>query len=166
MLEEYTYPHHWEEAAFPKEQYNDEYLGIKSLLESKSIVWYELSNFSKNGYECKHNKAYWNHSEMRALWLWSYGFENGVRYSYPENFKDYYAEKNFSKEVLTKDNIRVEKIMFWIRTSGFDEKLIEKDKEITIKSFLDDGYLIRNWNILSLWEKGIALMDTILADII
>ena len=166
MLEDYTYPKNWEEFAFPKEQFNEEYLEIKKLLVSKNISWYEISNFAKSGYECKHNKAYWNHSEIIAFWLWSYGFEKGRRYAYAENFQDYYAHKNFSEEILTLEDIRLEKIMFWIRTTWFDENLLEKDKYPIIQNYLKQNYLVKKWKILSLWEKWISLLDSILAEIV
>jgi len=71
MLEEHYYPWNWEEISISENDYLWEYIEVKNFLESKWFNRYEVSNFAKLGYECKHNMAYWNHSEIKAIWLWS-----------------------------------------------------------------------------------------------
>lgn len=166
MLEEYIYPKNWEEYAFPKEAFQDEYKNIKNILEKYWFQRYELSNFALPWFECKHNKAYWNHSEMAAFWLGSYGFEDGIRYAYGENFKDYYSWKGYSEDILDEEAVRIEKIMFWLRTNGIQEWLIGDDKKEQINSYIQQKYLAKDGDMIYILEKWVPVMDTILSDII
>jgi oxygen-independent coproporphyrinogen III oxidase len=166
MLEEYTYPKNWQEHAFPKEAFQDEYANIKNILEKHWLQRYELSNFSIPWFECKHNKAYWNHSEVAAFWLGSYGFEDGIRYSYGEKFKDYYSWKGYSEDILDEEAVRIEKIMFWIRTNGIQEWLIGDDKKEKLNYYIWEKYLAKEGNMIYISEKWVPLMDAILSEII
>ncbi len=166
MLEEYTYPKNWQEYAFPKEAFQDEYTNIKNTLEKYWFQRYELSNFALPWFECKHNKAYWNHSEMAAFWLGSYGFEDGIRYAYGENFKDYYSWKGYTEDILDEEAIRLEKMMFGLRTNGIQEWLIWDDKKEQLNSYIEQKYLAKDGDMIYILEKWVPVMDTILSDII
>ena len=48
MLQDYTYPKKWEQHAFPKEAFNDEYREVKNTLEAYRFERYEFSNFARN----------------------------------------------------------------------------------------------------------------------
>jgi len=41
----------------------DMYYAGRSIMEQNGIMQYEISNFAKDGYECKHNLKYWNQEE-------------------------------------------------------------------------------------------------------
>ncbi len=166
MLEEYTYPKNWEQNAFPKEDINEEYIQVRNTLHWLEFKWYELSNFAIPWFECQHNKAYWNHSDVRAFWLGSHGFEQGVRYSHAENFSDFYTWKWYQQEILDEEAIRIEKIMFWIRTSGFDEQLLNLDWQKKCREYCSLWFLEKNGSLITLWESWFAVMDSILAEII
>ncbi|KAL8215889.1 hypothetical protein R6Q57_022726 [Mikania cordata] len=50
---------------------------------------YEVSSYSKNGFECKHNYTYWINKPFYAFGLGSASYINGTRYSRPKKLKDY-----------------------------------------------------------------------------
>lgn len=166
MLEEYTYPKSWEKHAFSESDFNEEYLHTKAIIEQLWFYRYEVSNYAKWWYECHHNKAYWNHSEMLAFWLGAHGFENGRRYSFPTNFSEYYTGKILWENPLNDDEKRIEKIMFWIRTTGFSENLVQTEQKKKLAEFLQEGFLEKTGNVITLSNKWVSVMDTILSEII
>jgi len=91
------YPKDWKKLWIKEEDYLWEYLDIKEFLKSKRFNSYEISNFSKSGYECKHNKSYWNHSNVLPFWLWAHWLLNNVRFNNSEDFSSYYlgTQKNW-----------------------------------------------------------------------
>ncbi|MDD4151848.1 MAG: radical SAM protein, partial [Candidatus Gracilibacteria bacterium] len=162
MLEDHYYSF---KNSLKDEDYLGEYNEIRNFLEKKGFNFYELSNSSKVGYECKHNKAYWNHSEMLAFGLGAHGFINSKRFSYSSNFSGFYENK-IEEEILGENDLFLEKIMFDIRTSGIDKKLIEKLNKKNILEFIKSGFLEIKEDKLILTAKSYTLVDFIIKEII
>ncbi|MDD3302165.1 MAG: coproporphyrinogen-III oxidase family protein [Candidatus Gracilibacteria bacterium] len=167
MLEEYyDYPKTWKDVSLKENEFEKEYISCKKLLEKYGFFRYELSNFSKKGYECKHNKAYWNHKEVIAYGLGSHGFVNQTRYAYPNNFKDFYENKFDYIEKLNKNDIFLEKVIFGLRTSGLKQDIYKKLNQQKIKYFIKNKLLDFNNYKLILSDKGATLIDYIIKEII
>ena len=166
MLEEYYYPDNWKDISLNPDEYLVEYEEIVEFLKKEWFNGYEISNFSKKWYECKHNKAYWNHSEMLAYWLGAHGFINGERYSNSERFIDYYSKEWKIVEKLDSEDMFLEKIMFNLRTNWLDKSQIEKLDNEKIKYFINDWYLEKNKENICLTNKGVLVLDYILKEII
>ena len=76
---------------------------------------YEVSNFSLPGYEAVHNSAYWRRVPYVGLGPGSHSLSVGsVRSWNSEDLVEYYREE----EVLTPEDIRVERIMLPLRTDA------------------------------------------------
>lgn len=58
-------------------------------MESYGLSQYEISNFSKPGYESKHNLVYWDNEEYFGFGAGAHGYINGVRYSNAGPLKKY-----------------------------------------------------------------------------
>lgn len=165
-FDEIIYPNSWKKNSLKQENFLEEYLSIKKYLEKKWIKKYEISNFAKPWFECKHNLWYWNHKENLAFWLWAHGFLDNVRFSNSENFLEYYSWKNIKKEKIWKKEKFLENLMFWLRTSGIDEKNKKFLNEEKLKYFLEFWYLFeKNWKII-LNEKYTNFLDYILSEIL
>ena len=50
-------------------------------LERAGYRQYEISNYAREGHECRHNLAYWRHAEYVGVGPGAHGFVNGVRYA-------------------------------------------------------------------------------------
>ena len=101
-----------------------------------------------------------------AFWLWASGFEKGIRYTYSENFWEYYKNENIFSEVLTPDDIFLEKMMFDLRTSWLTDNIYKKLSKKRIHEFIADWYLVFQKNKLCLTTKWVLLWDYILKEII
>lgn len=165
-FENIVYPNSWKKNSISEEDFLIEYLEIKNFLEKKWFKRYEISNFAKSSFECKHNLWYWNHKENLAFWLWAHGFFENKRFANSENFLDYYSWKNiFIEEIWEKEKI-LEKIMFWFRTSGIDEKYEKFLDKKNLEKFLNLWYLKKIWKKIILEDEFVVYLDYILAEII
>ncbi|MCQ2802138.1 MAG: radical SAM family heme chaperone HemW [Bacilli bacterium] len=137
---------------------------------------YEVSNFAKPGKKSEHNLTYWRNEEYYAAGLGASGYVDDIRYKNTTNFSKY-IENNFEKEiekVTLKDKFEYQ-IMLNLRTfEGLDlsrvrniyNKDIYKEKQSTIDKYINNGYLIKQGNILKATYEGMMILDQIIVDLI
>jgi putative oxygen-independent coproporphyrinogen III oxidase len=58
----------------------DMYLLATELLGSRGLEWYEISNFSRAGHECRHNLLYWRQGDYRGLGCAAHSHHAGRRW--------------------------------------------------------------------------------------
>jgi oxygen-independent coproporphyrinogen-3 oxidase len=58
-------------------------------LRDSGYIHYEISNWAKEGKECKHNLLYWNRLPYIGLGVSSSGFDGRVRYTNARNIEEY-----------------------------------------------------------------------------
>ena len=63
----------------PEEPAAEMFLITDKILNSSSYRHYEISNYSKTGYECKHNLTYWKNNPYIGLGLAAHSFINNTR---------------------------------------------------------------------------------------
>lgn len=116
MLEAGHYPKEWKKYSINENEMQEEYKSICTYFESIGWHHYEISNWSKPGYESMHNQGYWNHTNTRAFGLSGTSYLDGRRWTNASSFSGYYAEKIEDDEVLSDEANRLEKIIYGIRT--------------------------------------------------
>ena len=58
-------------------------------LNKRGYNQYEISNFAKPGYECRHNLKYWTCGEYIGLGTSAHSYFGGARFSFKKNIKEY-----------------------------------------------------------------------------
>lgn len=109
------------------------------MLREAGYTHYEISSYCKNGYECKHNLAYWQNKSFYGFGLGSASYLGGVRFSRPRRMNQYLAyverleigspceELTLEKTVDAKD-LAMDVVMLSLRTAkGLDVKQFEGD---------------------------------------
>ncbi|MCG8538607.1 MAG: radical SAM family heme chaperone HemW [Clostridia bacterium] len=98
-----------------------------NLLNGNNIRQYEISNFAREGYECKHNLIYWNNQEYLGFGVSAHSYLDSCRYGNTDNINDYINFINHGKfpvvnrEVKSKEEEIVETIFLGLRLSkGLD----------------------------------------------
>ena len=77
-------------AKLPDEETDREmYEATRKVLEMSGYKRYEISNYAKPGYECRHNIVYWTMDEYIGLGIGAASFFNGRRYSNTLDMKQY-----------------------------------------------------------------------------
>lgn len=122
---------------------------IIEVLNRYGYQHYETSNFSKNGYESRHNLTYWNNEEYYGYGLGASGYLHGKRYTNTRSFNHYLSGKyRLQEELLTKQQQMEEEMILGLRKiegvslKKFKEKFeCEMEKVFPIAELIKKGYL-------------------------
>lgn len=141
---------------------------------------YEVSNFTKPGYECIHNNAYWKYRDYLGFGPSAHSFTDGKRWWNFTSLKKYISEVELNQnalmnfETLNKTQIHDEYVMLALRSSGIDvneykkmfgESWIKKNYTYLKELSITGNILIDGKNI-KLTPKGYAVCDEILKNIL
>lgn len=149
----------------------DMYKLIIDKSKEKGYIHYEISNFSKEGKEAKHNTKYWKNQEYLGIGLGAAGYLGEFRYKNVKNFNEYYDMIDLNK--LPVENL--EKIDYTSKESYKNMLELRLLKEGTIPSLeykekfdelLRGGYLIKNGDRYILSEKGLFLANDVFQELI
>ena len=144
---------------------------IIEFLKSKDYIHYEISNFSKKGFESRHNSIYWENKNYLGVGLSAAGYLDNVRYKNFFNLKDYYnnLDKNISpideKEILTQEDIEQYRYLVGFRLLNRIIVPSEKYLERCV-SLYKEGYLIEKENGYILSHKGLMLFNDFISNFI
>lgn len=149
-------------------------------LNEDGFIQYEVSNFAKPGYECIHNKAYWEYKDYFGFGPSAHSFINGKRWWNYSSLKKYISEVNEKQnammnfEELTKEQMRNEYIMLALRSKGLNlaeyinsfgaEWLDKHSRDFEIMK--NEGLVEIEHNLIKLTPKGYAICDEILSKIL
>ena len=155
----------------------DMFIKAIELLEKNNFEHYEISNFSKKGFESKHNLNYWNNNQYYGFGTAAHGYIDGIRYSNKKNLKEYIQnplihEEN--KKLSKEEQLQEEIFLGFRRIKGINTELINKKYSIDfedkyksiISKYIDTGHLIKTKNGYKLSDNGILISNYILADFI
>ena len=154
----------------------DQYEYIVSYLKNKGFNRYEVSNFSKENYESKHNLIYWNNQEYGGVGLGSSSYIDNVRRTNTKNMNEYLKGNYLDyEEILNEEDKEFYFIMLGLRKEkGISlieyKKLFNNDFLIKYQNKID--YLLKNNDIiienncLKLKEDKFFILDYILRKIL
>ncbi len=162
MLEDEAYPKHWRANSITEDEMQREFLDIMDYFDSIGWHQYELSNFAKPGYASIHNQAYWDHSETRGFGLSAASYECGRRWNNSSSFAAYYRWKRENEEILTPEQIEIEKMMFGLRRDGWEYNT----RSIQIDKLISDWLIEVSGNQVKPIKTWIFVIDHILSELV
>ena len=161
----------------PNEDYVvEQYNLIYEMLKFNGYNRYEISNFSKPNYECKHNENYWACGEYFGFGLAAHSYKNGVRFSNTNNMKNYLdgTTKTF-EERLTLQEQKEEMIMLALRTekglnlgeyaTRFGENLISQ-KQKSLENLQKENLIIIKNGYLKIAPNAFYISNSIIEELI
>ena len=142
------------------------YFYMRKRLIENGFYQYEVSNFSKKGFEAKHNLKYWTNKEYLGVGISSSGFENGIDYKNHEDFNRYF-EKLDKGEFPVLETNEYDKNYRAIITGlrllrGIDVGFF-KDYENILKDLISNNVLINISNNIAINPERILLLNEILS---
>ena len=136
---------------------------------------YEISNYAKAGYVCRHNVGYWKRVDYIGFGLGASTLQNPLRYKNTDDLQEY-LNLDFSKKellVLTKDN-QIEETLFLglrmmegVSLSAFEEHFhcpLTVIYQREIQKLTEKGLLRMEEDRIFLTEKGIDLSNMVLSE--
>lgn len=157
------------------------YYITKKILKEYGYNQYEISNYSKEGYECFHNKTYWKCNDYLGVGSASSSFIEGKRIKNIENVKLYIDKINSKESVIeeiinnTKEDNIEEFIFMGLRMNdGINMKDFEERFNIDINSIykniieknINKNLLVIEKENLRLTDRGIELSNSVMSDFI
>ncbi|MBE7066066.1 MAG: radical SAM family heme chaperone HemW [Ruminococcaceae bacterium] len=118
IIEEGTKIYDWGTEYIEDEIDREMFYKCKSMLEEKGYMQYEISNFSKPGFESRHNLKYWNCDDYIGVGLAAASCIDGVRYKNTEDFSQYNKGKYCNEQetiVLSREDQMNEFMMLGFR---------------------------------------------------
>ena len=165
-----------------EEEEREMYKITKEILCNNGYHQYEISNYSKDGYECLHNKVYWNCEEYIGVGSSASSFFNNERYSNYRDIEKYIQsiekENLKAKEISHKNSLEdnIEEFMFMgLRLiQGVEKSEFSKRFKKDIYSIYGDvieknklrGLLNENKERLFLSDKGIEVSNSVMCEFI
>ena len=154
----------------------DMYEAVVALMKNAGYSHYEISNFSKEGKESRHNSKYWRLDEYLGLGLAAHSDFQGNRIENTKDMEKYLLGEwveNFVE--IDKSEREFEFIMLGLRTArgiskteffsrfnvDFDEKYGKK-----VEKLAKTGYFLQGSDRIALSERGFEVSNMILAEIL
>jgi len=144
-------------------------------LSANRYPQYEISNYAKAGYECRHNLKYWTREEYIAFGPSASSFVNNTRWTNVKNLSKYIELVESGRdaydfiETIDKDTSITEHIFLGLRSRGIDfaEFLSRynidflREYSSPIEMLIKNGYAVSDNKRFSLTQKGYAVCDEI-----
>ncbi len=166
----------------PSEELEREmYEYTKEFLEKVGYNQYEISNFAKEGMECRHNLVYWNLEDYIGCGSGAHSFLDGKRIENTGDVEEYITlvNKNGTGRVGTFENSvedTIEEFMFMglRKISGINKfdfgKRFKKDiysiYEEIIQKHVNNGLIEDDGESVKLTPEGIQLSNMVMSDFI
>lgn len=151
------------------------------ILRQHGFERYEISNYSKKGYECRHNIGYWTGAYYKGFGIGASSYENNMRYKNTEDIKKYISIQDDYEDArcdiieLDNNDLYSEFVILGLRlTNGISVKEFEKrfDKTIfevfdsELKKHIELGTLIYKNNRIYIPETYMFVSNSILSDFV
>ena len=146
------------------------YYKILSTLKKHGYNHYELSNFSKIGFESKHNLTYWNNEEYYGFGAGASGFINNIRYDNTKSVFNYINGKTkvYEEKITFEQSIKDEVMLNLRKTKGInkegfkDKYKIDIHDAFDIKSLVNDNLLIDSLENLFIPEDKLFISNYVI----
>lgn len=142
-------------------------------LEFAGYCQYEISNWSKPGRACRHNRRYWQAEDYLGLGPSGQSYLSGCRFGNVANLDQYCRQlENGAMPIAVREQLSIiqqekERVIFGLRLlDGVPSNSVERIVDdpawaATLASLLEDDYLIQTSSRLALTVKGRQFADTV-----
>ncbi|NBG87929.1 radical SAM family heme chaperone HemW [Isachenkonia alkalipeptolytica] len=159
----------------------DMYDFLRKFLPKKGYQHYEISNFAKPGFQCRHNRTYWENREYLGLGLGAHSSIGNRRFFNAEDFDSYHRmiqaeEKPLAGEELLSDRERLkESLMLGLRLrEGIDMDYLEERYKTPVddtvkqklRGFEKKELIQTREGRLRLTSKGLYLSNSVFREIL
>lgn len=139
---------------------------------------YEISNYCRPGYGCRHNKLYWESGEYLGLGPSAQSYVGGARFGNVENLKAYQdmlaggCVPIAEREQLNPEQRHREALVFGLRLiegipiESIHAQKLDGDYEAKIAQLLNDGWLEETGGRMKLTAAGRRFADSVAIELL
>lgn len=163
--------------SFPTEEEERQmYLMTERFLRERGYHRYEISNYAREGYECRHNKVYWQRGDYVGFGLGAASMVEESRWSNPIRWAQYaaYVGNGCAQRHLLTVPEQMEEFMFLglrmmcgVDREAFYRKFGQKLEDVygeVIRKLCAQGLLERQEDRFRLTERGIDISNYVMAE--
>ncbi len=136
-----------------------------SLLSAAGLCWYEVSNWARPGYECRHNSLYWSQGDYRGIGAAAHSHSGRRRWwnvRTPQRYIEAVSEGRSpvaGEEILDERQLALERLWLRLRTrEGIPASTLADDGAL-------DGLVDREGEVATLTLSGRLLANEVAARI-
>ena len=153
------------------------YTAASEFLEKNGFEKYEISNYAKPGFKCRHNIKYWTTNDYIGLGCAAHSYLDGVRYENTTSLQDYIKNPSEHENRLSlseSDKISEFNMMSLRMVQGIDirefsarfKKDFEKMFENQIKKFVSGGFMKKTDTGYAQTSKGFDVSNSVMCEFI
>ncbi len=145
------------------EQTAELYRLCQRLCEKNGFIQYEISNFAREGFQCRHNLKYWHDEEYLGIGAAAHSFYEGRRFAVPKNLREFISSPRQPVEITDDDPGDFdERVMLGLRLAeGIPEELY-KPLEKGLRLLPAEYYSLENGR-LRLTAEGFPVYNYIVS---
>ena len=144
-------------------------------LEEAGFARYEISNYARPGFECRHNLVYWNRGDYLGLGCAAHSLVDGVRFSNPAALEEYLSGvREIDRQALTPADAMEETLMLSTRTArGLDLAAwaaefgapFQRGREAALAKLKRGGFIEISDGFLRLTPRGMQVQDAVVLEL-
>src|SRR5689334_11449833 len=141
---------------------------VDARLSRAGLSWYEVSNWSRPGGECRHNLGYWDGGQWWGAGPGAHGYVGTTRWwnvKHPNAYAEVLAGGTLPVagfEQLDADALHTEEVMLQIRLRpGLALDRLGAAERVRADALAADGLLVRDGDSLVLTDRGRLLADAV-----
>jgi oxygen-independent coproporphyrinogen-3 oxidase len=153
----------------------DMYRLAQEMLTGAGYQHYEISNYAQPGYQCRHNRVYWENRPYYAFGMGAASYVGGIRFTRPRTRREYYlwleSDCPINVEKLSQLDLVLETLMLGLRLtqgvqlSTFSEKVNQIILE-TVYPYIEKGWVNVVEGRLKLSDpEGLLFSNTVLTSL-
>ena len=166
------------EYSFPTEDEEREMYQLTEVcLSSCGYHRYEISNYARKGYECRHNKVYWQRGDYAGFGLGAASMVNNVRWSNPvelEKYEEYTCAACIPQRQVLARQEQIEEFMFLglrmmcgVKRQEFARLFGQQIEEVygeVLEKMYMQGLLVCESDHIKLTARGVDVSNYIMAE--
>lgn len=147
------------------------YVRTREILEDYGYHRYEISNYAKDGYECRHNLGYWDRKEYLGLGAGASSLMDHIRWKEPDHIGPstglVLEEREDFTRLSRKDEMEEFMFLGLRKIKGVSEEDFYKSFKVSmdeeykdnIENLIKEGLLVREADRIRLTDQGIDLSN-------
>ena len=147
------------------------YVRTREILEDYGYHRYEISNYAKDGYECRHNLGYWDRKEYLGLGAGASSLMDHIRWKEPDHIGPstglVLEEREDFIRLSRKDEMEEFMFLGLRKIKGVSEQDFYKSFKVSmdeeykdnIENLIKEGLLVREEDRIRLTDRGIDLSN-------
>ena len=152
------------------------YEDTKQLLAEHGYHRYEISNYAKEGYECRHNKGYWERTDYVGFGIGSASLIGNERFGNGEQMQEYIKDPlhTEAREALLTEEDEIAECMFLglrltagVRKKHFEDLFGRRIHDVygaVVEKNCALGLLEETEDVLCLTQRGLDVANRVMAD--